>query len=301
MNIKFSILITTKNRLSDLKITLANLSLLINREDVELLLYDDASSDDTVGFLETHYPQCKLFKNPTSLGLIHNRNVLLNNCSGEYAISLDDDAHFLSENVLENITDYFEAHSQCGVIACRIFWGKQDPISTSTNEGGTRVKGFVGCGHVWKMKAWRAIPNYPEWFVFYGEEDFASFHLFEKQIEIHYVPQILVHHRVDLKSRKKNQDYIQRTRRSLRSGWYLYFMFYPLREIPKKLLYSLYAQIKTKTLTGDFKATLGILQAIFDLLINSFKIYKNANRLNYDQYIAYQKLTETKLYWNPEE
>ena len=23
------------------------------------------------------------------------------------------------------------------------------------------------------MKTWRDIPNYPEWFIFYGEEDFA--------------------------------------------------------------------------------------------------------------------------------
>jgi hypothetical protein len=36
------------------------------------------------------------------------------------------------------------------------------------------VKSFVGCGHAWRMKAWHEIPNYPEWFEFYGEENYAS-------------------------------------------------------------------------------------------------------------------------------
>jgi hypothetical protein len=42
------------------------------------------------------------------------------------------------------------------------------------------LQSFVGCGHVWRMDAWRTIENYPEWFYFYGEEDFASYLLFKK-------------------------------------------------------------------------------------------------------------------------
>jgi hypothetical protein len=28
------------------------------------------------------------------------------------------------------------------------------------------LQSFVGCGHVWRMDAWRTIENYPEWFIF---------------------------------------------------------------------------------------------------------------------------------------
>ena len=99
---KISILITTKNRIADLKVTLLNLASLLQHKEVECLVYDDASTDGTFEYLKAHFPNLILFRNEKSLGLIHNRNVLLNKCSGDYAISLDDDAHFLSENVIES-------------------------------------------------------------------------------------------------------------------------------------------------------------------------------------------------------
>ncbi|ESU25959.1 family 2 glycosyl transferase [Flavobacterium limnosediminis JC2902] len=300
MSIKFSILITTKNRLTDLKITLARLASLLNREDVECLLYDDASSDGTVNFIALHYPHIKIFKNKTSLGLIHNRNVLLKKCLGNYAISLDDDAHFLSQNVLENIVDYFELHPRCGVIACRIFWGKEAPFSMHTNEVAKRVKGFVGCGHVWNLQAWRTIPDYPEWFVFYGEEEFASYHLFKKEWEVHYVPQLLVQHRVEVKARKKDADYAQRQRRSFRSGWYLYLLFFPLKTIPKKMVYTLWVQIKTKVLKGDLRASKGLVLALFDVILHLPRLFGESNRFTVNEYQEYSKLEETKIYWQPE-
>ena len=103
MNCTFSILITTKNRLEDLKVTLQKIAHLLEREDVECMIYDDASTDATVAFLKENYPNIQLFTNTISKGLIHNRNYLLNNCKGSFAISLDDDSNFMTENSLEII------------------------------------------------------------------------------------------------------------------------------------------------------------------------------------------------------
>jgi glycosyltransferase involved in cell wall biosynthesis len=300
MSKKISILITTKNRIADLKITLQHLAPLFVDERVECLLYDDASNDGTVEFLETNYPYLQLFKNKKSLGLIHNRNVLLNSCSGDFAISLDDDAHFLSENVVENIERYFESQPKCGVIACRIFWGKTTPTSLVAKEASQRVKGFVGCGHVWNLKAWRDIPNYPEWFVFYGEEEFASYQLFKKDWEVHYVPELLVQHRVEVKARKNDSDYAQRQRRSFRSGWYLYLLFYPWAVIPRKLTYTLWMQLKTKILKGDGRATKGLLLALWDVFIHIPRLLKESNRFTPEEYKKYSNLEPTKIYWRPE-
>ncbi|MFL9831964.1 glycosyltransferase [Flavobacterium sp. ST-87] len=299
MSCKYSILITSKNRLTDLIFTLNKINYLIERTDVECLLYDDASTDGTYNYVKENFPKIILLRNENSLGLIHNRNVLLNNCSGEYAISLDDDAHFESENVLEIIENHFKTNSKCGVIACRIFWGLKLPNTSILNEEIIRTKAFVGCGHIWNIKAWREIANYPEWFVFYGEEEFAAFQLFKKAWEIQYVPQILVHHRVDIKSRKQKSDYQIRLRRSLRSGWYLYFLFYPWNQIPKRFSYTLWIQIKKKVLKGDVKATFAILQALGDVIIHFPKLMKISNRLNKSEFDSFNKFEETKIYWNP--
>lgn len=295
----FSILITTKNRLEELKFTLQKIHHLIERKDVECIICDDGSSDDTFEFIGKNYPKINLIKNEKSRGLIYSRNRLLSLTKANYAISLDDDAHFITENSLELIETYFNENSNCGLIAFRIFWGLTPPGNIIGVEDDEKVKGFVGCGHVWNMKAWKTIPNYPAWFIFYGEEDFSSFQLFKKGWEIHYVPQILVHHRVDIKARKKDKDYKLRLRRSLRSGWYLYLLFYPWNQIPKRFLYTLWIQLKLKVFKGDFSALLAIIQALFDVIFNFPKLINNSNRLTEEEFKTYSELPETKLYWTP--
>lgn len=298
---KFAILITTKNRLEDLIFTLGKINGFLLRHDLECIICDDGSTDGTFNYLTQNHPKIKLLRNNKSRGLIFSRNRLLETTTAQFAISLDDDAHFLSENPLEEIEQYFENNSNCGLISFRIFWGKNAPNTLQTHLHPERVRGFVGCGHVWRMSAWKSIPPYPEWFIFYGEEDFAAYQLFKKNIEIHYLPMVLVHHRVDIISRKNNADYQIRQRRSFRSGWYLYFMFYPFLEIPRKLVYTLWMQLKNKTFKGDFKATIGIIQALFDVLINFPKLLKQSNRLSNKEYKEINQLNPIRIYWKPED
>lgn len=298
---KFSILITTKNRLADLIFTLDKINYLVERTDVECILCDDGSTDGTFEYIIEHFPKIAVFRNEVSKGLIFSRNLLLEKTTTQYAISIDDDLHFITENPLEIIESYFNNNPACGLVSFRIFWSKGILESTLTSDKPLRVKSFAGGAHVWKMSAWNSIPNYPDWFVFYGEEDFAAYQLFKRNIEIHYLPEVLVHHRVDVQARKSNHDYQLRQRRSFRSGWYLYFLFYPLSVIPKKLLYTLWIQLKTKTFNGDFKATLGIIQAVFDVVLNFPKLLKQSNRLTNNEYQALLKLPPTQLYWKPED
>jgi len=300
MAIRYSIVITTKNRLEELKITLSKINYLFSRADVECLVCDDASTDATYEYLRTNYPRIQLFRNETSKGLIHNRNVLLNSCKGDYAISLDDDAHFITQNPLELIDNYFTNQPKCAVIAFRIFWGLVEPDKTEFFEVSERVKSFVGCGHVWRMNDWRFIPNYPEWFEFYGEEDYASYQLFLNDLEVHYCPAVLVNHRVEVKSRKQQKDYVTRLRKSLRAAWYLYFMFFPWKLIPRKMFYSIGMQFKLKVFKGDFKAFLAITLAVFDLIFNFRKALQNSNRFSKKQMTQFQNLKEPKIYWIPQ-
>jgi glycosyltransferase involved in cell wall biosynthesis len=294
----FSILISTKNRLQDLKVTLLKITHFIDREDVECVVYDDGSTDETYNYVKENFSKIILYRNNTSKGYIYCRNAMLNATKTEFAISLDDDAHFVTQNPLEYIQKHFENNHKCGVIALRIFWGLNEPTHVTTNENAIRVKGFVGCGHVWNMKVWRDIPNYPEWFVFYGEEEFASFQLFKKKWEVHYLPEVLVHHRVDVKTRKFQTDYTIRLRRSLRAGWYLFVLFIPISKVPKKMVYSIWMQCKLKVFKGDVKALKAMLLALWDLTFNFYKLMKNRNVLTKNEYEEYLKIDDTKIYWD---
>ncbi len=296
----FTILITTKNRKEALALTLQKLEGIWNRGDVECIICDDGSTDGTIDFLKNNFSGIKLIRNEKSRGYIYNRNHLLGMVTTDYAITLDDDAHFLNESPVEKMIAYFEANPSCGLLAFRIYWGLSEPSTLQTDEKPERVKSFVGCAHAWRMAAWRDIPQYPEWFVFYGEEDFAAHHLFMKGWEVHYLPSVLVHHRVEVKQRKQQQDYIIRTRRGLRSGWYLYFLFLPWRFVPRKIAYSIWVQLKIKIFKRDWKAALGIVQAMGDLFIHLPKIMKHRKALSLLQYQEFSKLQDTKIYWVPD-
>lgn len=297
--IKISFLISTKNRCEEVLFTLANIQPFLN-ENVDCTLFDDGSTDATSEKAMAGFPQVKLLRNEVSKGYIFCRNKMLSETKADFAISLDDDAHFITQNPISIITDYFRGNPKCGLIAARIFWGRQAIENANTSDNDQLVKSFVGCGHIWRMKAWQDIPDYPEWFQFYGEENFASLQLFRNRWEIHYVPELLVQHRVDLKDRTQtNKDFGFRHRRSLRADWFNYFMFYPFGKIPKMLMYSVFMQLK-KVFKGNFKVAPPLFMAIFDLVFTMPKLMSNRKALTSEEYSNYTKLNEAKIFWKPE-
>lgn len=299
MNKEFSIQITTKNRLSELKITLKKLEQLLDDNRVECIVVDDASNDGTTAFVKSRYPLIKLKTNKKSRGLIVNRNWMLNTTQAVYAISLDDDAHFISEHPFEIIEAHFNEHPKCALLACRIFWGKNLPINVATKEDPEIVQGFVGCAHVWNLDVWRKTTDYPEWFEFYGEEEFAAIQLFKQQFEVHYIPALFAQHRVEVKERIKKDDYYWRLRRSLRSSWYIYLLFYPVNEAVRRFIYTLWIQFKRRVFKGDLKAFIAILLAIKDTIFNFTKCINYSNRMSKEELKKFLDMTSTKIYWKP--
>lgn len=295
----FAIHITTKNRREALQFTLEQLSSIIQCAEVVCTVCDDASNDGTAAMVKKEFPSVNLIENRRVKGYLHNRNRMLRETSADYAISLDDDAHLVSTDVLETIQDHFTNHPACAIIAARIFWGCHLPESNNSNQNSERVKGFVGCGHIWNMTAWREIPDYPEWFEFYGEEEFAAYQLFKKGWEVHYVPQVFIQHRVVVKNRKMDRDYGLRLRRSLRSGWYNYVLFMPSSKIPKRFIYTLWIQLRLKVFKGDFKAGIAIFKAVFDVFLQFPRLLMKRNALDADEFKRYEKLADTKIYWKP--
>ena len=57
------------------------------------------------------------------------------------------------------------------------------------------------------------------------------------------------------------------------------------------------SQLKLKLFKGDFKAFVGLLLGLMDLIINSGRVFRNADRLSKVEFEEFQKLPETKLYW----
>lgn len=72
------------------------------RHDIEVLVCDDGSTDDTWNVLTRYasdHPDLniKLLRNETNMGETHVRNRLLENCTGKYVIGLDADDELITD------------------------------------------------------------------------------------------------------------------------------------------------------------------------------------------------------------
>lgn len=291
----FTLLIPTKNRRHDLEITLNSL------KDSDLyhlkcVICVDGSTDDTVKFLKENHPNIKLLINQKSLGIHATRNRLFNSLETPFAICLDDDANFITTNFLQELLQYFHDNESVGLVSFCNFWGKEFKIKNRLVNETERVRSFAALAFAIRTKAWHSIPNLPEWFIFYGEEDFISINLLLKNWQVHYYSKILVHHRVNLKIRRKQSDHLIRTRLALRSGWFLYFMYYPIIEAFIHIAYSVYSHLKRRLRSKDYIAILAIFQSSFDFIIKLPKLLHSRNPLRMDQYKFYKELNEPRIF-----
>ena len=81
--------------------------------DVEIIVVDDASRDDTVARLRTEYPQITLLVNEQNEHYAKTNNRGLRECNGRYAMLLNSDA-YLAPDTLSKLVRYMDEHPDVG-------------------------------------------------------------------------------------------------------------------------------------------------------------------------------------------
>jgi glycosyltransferase involved in cell wall biosynthesis len=287
----FSLLISTRNRREDLLRTL-RVMVPAFLPGHEVLVLDDASEDGTAEAVAADFPAVRLLRHPACTGYIVARNELLAAARGELAISLDDDAEIATPGFLDLVAEHFAAHPRCGALALRIFWGRTLPASSEVEGPPRRVQSFVGCGHVWRLEAWRSLPPYPAWFEMYGEEAFASYELLRRGWEVHYLPAVLVHHRVEIADRPAAER-AWRYRRQLRAGLFLACLFHPRQVLPRHLAYAFREQLRRDRRLSD------LVRVAADLVRHAPRLRRERHALSPEQWALWQSLEPEPIYWSP--
>lgn len=294
---RFSLLIATRNRRADLLRTLKVMIPALAGHEVIVL--DDASDDGSADAVAADFPSVRLLRHAARTGYIAARNELLAEARGELAISLDDDAEIVTPGFLERMAGHFEAHPRCGVAALRIAWGRSLPGSLDAPEEPRRVRSFVGCGHVWRLAAWRSLPPYPAWFEMYGEEGFSAFELLRHGWEVDFLPSVLVHHRVELADRPAAER-AWRFRRQLRAGLFLVCLFHPREVLARHLAYAFWEQAR-RLHAGDRRdRRLADLVWVAKELARRLALLRRERRaLSIEQWRLWQSLEPEVVYWSP--
>ena len=119
--IKISYIIITWNGLDYISRLLRSMERQLAREDVEVIVTDNHSTDGTIDYLQTNYPHIRLICLPENKGVAFARNTALRQASGEYLLVLDNDIQITNEAVIA-MEQYMDAHPEAGMCGCKLLY-----------------------------------------------------------------------------------------------------------------------------------------------------------------------------------
>lgn len=118
--IKISVVVITYNQQETIGQTLDSILAQKGDFDLELVIGEDCSSDDTLAICQDYaqrYPQqIKLFSGPKNLGITANYFRTLQACTGKYIADIAGDDYYIDDHALEKQMHYLQSHPEVGVL-----------------------------------------------------------------------------------------------------------------------------------------------------------------------------------------
>lgn len=120
--LQLSIIIVNYNVRYFLEQCLCSVYKAIEQVDAEVWVVDNASSDDSMQFLEPLFPWVKFIANQKNTGFAKANNQALFKCSGKYVLFLNPDT-LLPEDSLAKCIAFIETNKQAGAVGVRMIDG----------------------------------------------------------------------------------------------------------------------------------------------------------------------------------
>jgi GT2 family glycosyltransferase len=196
------IVIATRNRSASLAVTLRHLLALPERP--EILVADNASTDDTRAMLTRDFPQVRVLALPFNRGALartHGARAL----DTPYVAFSDDDSWW-APGALSTAVRLFETHPRLGLIAARTLVGPAaepdplndvlatSPLGPATDLPGNQVLGFLACASVVRRSAYLDAGGFHRLLFFGGEETLLAYDLAARGWGVTHCPDVTAHH-----------------------------------------------------------------------------------------------------------
>lgn len=76
-------------------------------KNLEILVVDNASSDDSVGYVSKNFPKVRVIENRENLGFAQGNNIGIKLSKGKYILRIDSDT-WVEENFIEKLLNFYE-------------------------------------------------------------------------------------------------------------------------------------------------------------------------------------------------
>ena len=291
-----SILIVSKNRKVDLLKTLMILDSLIDKSQVEVLVFLDGCSDGSEN-LKNELTWVKWFVSPKSIGASAARYQIYPLANSEILIGLDDDAHPLDNDFIFKIETLFNEYPNVGILSFEEIKGIYPSDIEVLKQAEKEKKEFftsqfIGCGFAIRKSVYNQTNGFPSWIDIYGEESCLSIEVLAKGYDILYTNKIKVNHRVDREQRKQNKQNYFRFGKQLKNSTYYYLVYYPFPLINVLKLY--WHNFKKYALT-DFDCFKIYFKTIIIVLVHIPEILKYRKPVDKSLIVKMRNLSNLKF------
>lgn len=86
---------------------------------VQIIVVDNASSDDSVKVIKDEFPQVKLIQSSKNLGFAGGHNLVLKDLESDFCLILNPDTK-VGENVVDPMVKFMSGYSECGIASCKV-------------------------------------------------------------------------------------------------------------------------------------------------------------------------------------
>jgi GT2 family glycosyltransferase len=171
---RVSVMVTTRNRLVDLRRTCLALQQL-NPPPLEVLITVDGCTPDVVEALQAEFPEARLFVNEIGLGSVASRDRMMRAARGDLVLALDDDSYPEQLDCIARIVPTFEQQPNLAVLHFPQRTDEYRETLAQTDFGSEHLtRSFANSGAVLCRSTYLRLPGFESrFFHMYEEPDYA--------------------------------------------------------------------------------------------------------------------------------
>jgi GT2 family glycosyltransferase len=169
-----SVMITTSNRLDELRRTIQMLGKLDPSPD-EILITADGCTDGTAEFVTSALPNTKLIVNQPAIGSVASRDRMMREAQGDLVLALDDDSYPEQSDCLARFVPFFEQRPTLAVLHFPQRTDEYPETLAQTSFASEHLtRSFANSGAVLRRSTYLQLPGFESRFYhMYEEPDYA--------------------------------------------------------------------------------------------------------------------------------
>jgi len=202
-----SVVIPTYNRVSELRRTV--ISLLRQTVQLEILVMDDGSTNETASMIRDEFPQVHYNQLGNRKGPAFQRNRGVERATTNIVIGVDDDAELVSPHTVEQTLAEF-SHPKVGAVAMPYINVREDATIWQQCPAAGEIyatSSFVGAAHALRRNVFLSLGGYREHLFYYGEESDFCIRMLNAGYIVRLGSADAIHHLESLRREFPLQDY----------------------------------------------------------------------------------------------